>query len=182
MTERFPPIPCTETPALSPYEGDTSQGMEGDGANTIPSADGKITRKDIQRADAMLVEGYEGDYLDEITYEMVRDKIGEEGQACDDDPTWWSDTVHTYCWYSTSDDTTLTVSFRRCKRQGDDLLRVGDERRRLREGVGDAGRLTTDPCAVFLQYRRQPLSSGKEREPREREYKWDKDQMNGTVR
>ena len=100
----------TETPAYA-YEADTSQGMEGDWANTIPGADGKITRKDIQRADAMLVKGYERDYLDEITYEMVRDKIGEEGQACDDDPTWWNDTVHTYCWYSTSDDTTLTVSF-----------------------------------------------------------------------
>ena len=106
----IPADTVTETPAYA-YEADTSQGMEGDWANTIPGADGKITRKDIQRADAMLVDGYEGDYLDEITYEMVRDKIGEEGQACDDDPTWWNDTVHTYCWYSTSDDTTLTVSF-----------------------------------------------------------------------
>ena len=106
----IPADTVTETPSFA-YEADTSQGMEGDWANTIPGTDGKVTRKDIQRADAMLVEGYERDYLDEITYEMVRDKIGEEGQACDDDPTWWNDTVHTYCWYSTSDDTTLTVSF-----------------------------------------------------------------------
>ena len=162
-------------------EADTSQGMEEDDwAKHHPGADGKNhPPRTFQRADAMLVEGYERDYLDEITYEMVRDKIGEEGQACDDDPTWWNDTVHTYCWYSTSDDTTLTVSFDVVNGRETTCSRVGDEWRRLREDVGDAGRLTTDPRSL-PSTRRQPLRLRK-MEPREREYKWE-DQMNGTVR
>ena len=60
------------------------------------------------------------------------------------------------------------------------MLRVGDERRRLREGVGDAERLTTDPVQSSFSTGGSRSGSGK-MEPREREYKWE-DQMNGTVR
>ena len=60
------------------------------------------------------------------------------------------------------------------------MLRVGDEWRRLREGVSDAGRLTTDPALSYFSTGGSRSGSGK-MEPREREYKWE-DQMNGTVR
>lgn len=60
------------------------------------------------------------------------------------------------------------------------MLRVGDERRRLREDVGDAGRLTTDPAQSSFSTGGSRSGSGK-MELREREYKWE-DQMNGTVR